>query len=163
MFARSFLIVLWLLICLTLVSGQDPKSKAQKLFAEAEELFNKNTPEASAEAAPKYAEALKLWQELGDEKQQIQALNKLVEIHASSGDYAKSRSAKRISRRDESAACFKLERIGRRGGVSFGNFGRAREFAFVSNVAFTDNKLSCAVLVLDTICGKKSALASNCA
>ncbi len=50
MFARSFFnLFLWLLICLTLVSGQDPKSKAQKLFAEAEELFNKNTPEARAE------------------------------------------------------------------------------------------------------------------
>ncbi len=68
----------------------DRKLKAEKLFAEAEELFNKNTPEARAEAAPKYAEALKLWRELGDERQQISTLNKLVDIHTLSGDYAKS-------------------------------------------------------------------------
>ncbi len=90
MFLRFFSIVLWLLVCITAVSGQDPKSKAQKLFAEAEEAFNKNTPEARTEAAPKYAESLKLWQELGDVRQQVEALNKLINIHALGGDYAKS-------------------------------------------------------------------------
>ena len=68
----------------------DKKLKAEKLSAEAEDLFNKNTPEARAEAALKYAEALMLWRELGDEKRQVEALNKLVDIHALSGDYAKS-------------------------------------------------------------------------
>jgi CHAT domain-containing protein/tetratricopeptide (TPR) repeat protein len=68
----------------------DKKRRAEKLFAEAEELFNKNTPEARAEAVPKYLETLKLWREIGDERQQIEPLNKLVDIHTFSGDYAKA-------------------------------------------------------------------------
>jgi CHAT domain-containing protein len=63
---------------------------AEKLQSEAESLFNKNTPEARAEARPKFVEALKLWRQTGDETRQILALNKLVDIHALSGDYAKA-------------------------------------------------------------------------
>ena len=66
------------MICLTLISGQDTKTKAQKLFVEAEELFNKNTPEARAEAAPKYAEALKLWQEAGKCKRKAENYSEAV-------------------------------------------------------------------------------------
>lgn len=90
MYQRFFTIILCQLLCLAVTSGQDLNSKAQKLFAEAETLFGKNTPEARAEAEPKYIDALKLWQQLGDERQQIQPLNKLVDIHTLSGDYAKS-------------------------------------------------------------------------
>jgi CHAT domain-containing protein/Tfp pilus assembly protein PilF len=90
MLAKFVLTILLISLFTTFISGQNQISEAQKLFAEAEELFNKKTPESRAEAVPKFLEALKLWQKSGDEKLQVEALNKLVDTYSLNGDYAKA-------------------------------------------------------------------------
>lgn len=86
---KYFLCLFMLLFCAAIAQPQTDQTRqtAEKLQAEAEALFGKNTPEDRANAAPKFAEALKLWEQLGDDENQLKALNKLNEIAFSQSDY----------------------------------------------------------------------------
>jgi len=66
----------------------DPnRPTAEKLAAEAEELFAKNTPEDREKAFPKFAAAAEIWERLGDDENHIKALNKLNDISYFRSDY----------------------------------------------------------------------------
>lgn len=84
-----FFCLFLLLFSATNVRPQTDRTRqtAEKLQAEAEELFSKNTPEDRVKAAPKFAEALKLWEQLGDDANQIKTLNRLNDIAFSQSDY----------------------------------------------------------------------------
>ncbi len=79
---KCFLLICLILFPAGILQGQNDQIRptAEKLQAEAEELFSKNTPEDREKAAPKFTEALKLWEQLGDDEGQIKALNKLNDI-----------------------------------------------------------------------------------
>ncbi len=89
-FVRFVSAGLWLLISFSVITSQEVQSKAQKLFAEAEELFAKETPDARAQAVPKYMEALALNRETKNESQQMLILDKLSDIAYYAGDVQKA-------------------------------------------------------------------------
>jgi len=79
---KCFCLFFSLLIFAAALHGQDNQIRltAEKIQAEGEELFSKNTSEDREKAFPKFIEALKLWEQLADDEGQIKALNKLNDI-----------------------------------------------------------------------------------
>ncbi len=58
------------------------RAEAHEVFAEGEALRRERTAETHRGAVEKYRRAIALWEELGDEPEQAQALNRLGRVHA---------------------------------------------------------------------------------
>src|SRR5262245_61026055 len=86
---KFFFALCILLLCVAILQGQTNQTRlnAEKLQMEAEALFSKNTPEDREKAAPKFAEALQIWEQLGDDENRIKALNKLNDISYYRSDF----------------------------------------------------------------------------
>lgn len=87
MFVKSFVLVLFAFFCLVGISAQtDRKAEAEKLFAEAESLFAKQTKDDFQNALPKYEQAAKICSEINEIKCQANSLNRMVEISYTTGN-----------------------------------------------------------------------------
>lgn len=87
MFVKSFVLVSFIFFCLVGVSAQtDRKAEAEKLFAEAENLFAKQTKDNFQNALPKYEQAAKICAEINETKCQANSLNRMVEISYMTGN-----------------------------------------------------------------------------
>lgn len=69
--------------------GQDDseRQRAERLLADAEVLFGKNTPEDREKAYPMFVEAAELWEKAGDDERLIATLNKLNDISYFRSDF----------------------------------------------------------------------------
>lgn len=63
---------------------------AQTAFMQAEDLYGDNKPESRRQAIAKYAEAVKLWQTIGEKASQSIALYNIGDLYRRSNDYPKA-------------------------------------------------------------------------